>query len=143
VWRDLSPRVRAGVEIGGSVGRGEGDATESRSHNLVIRPSVMMFSGQGALRPYTTVGVFMQQYSMETDQDLPFGSFRNEQTDLGAQAGVGLEWRPASRVAVGGHVGISGYHSSQESGNPEGDLSESDGWTVGTFNSGIAIHLFF
>lgn len=141
LWRDLSPRVRAGVELGGYVARAETDETEHNNHGLIFRPSVMLFSGEGALRPYTTVGVFVQRYSQEVEQDE--GGFRNDQTDVGAQAGVGLEWRPASRVTVGGHVGISGYRTSVESGDPFTDLAQADGWNLGTFNSGIALNLFF
>jgi hypothetical protein len=140
LWRDLSPRMRAGVEVGGYVGSAESDAAEQSSNSLLIRPSVMLFSGEGAVRPYTTVGLFVQRYAQESEHDNPDASFRDEHTDLGAQAGVGLEWRPASRATIGGHVGISGSFGHSESGTIGGNPAEADGWTVGTFSSGITVH---
>jgi hypothetical protein len=143
LWRQLSPRTRAGVEVGAAVSRTEGDDREQDLVNFVVSPTVKLFSGaDGALRPYTLVGVYVQGFGQHQDSDGTGPEYANTSTEAGARAGVGLEWMPLSRLAVGGHVGVRGGYlrATQESNGTE---QEQTGWSAGTFSSGIVLTLFF
>jgi hypothetical protein len=58
---------------------------------------------------------------------------------LGAELGVGLDWFPARRVSIGGHVGVRGFAGSLE----VSDDAEQDFTGISTLNSGIRVHLYF
>jgi hypothetical protein len=143
LWRDLSPRMRVGLEVGGSVGHGESDQNSSDSYNVVVGPSVKLFSGEGAIRPYTTVGAYLQRNGQETRHKDTETQFTSSQTNLGAEAGLGLEWRPAARVTLGAHAVIQAYHGHYEGEASGEEPSEQEGWNVGTFSSAITLNLFF
>jgi opacity protein-like surface antigen len=143
LWRDLSPRMRVGLEVGGSVGHGETNQNDTDSYTVTVGPSVKLFSGDGAIRPYTTVGVYVQRNEQTFGTGDPASRQTSGRTDLGAEAGLGLEWRPATRVAIGAHAGINAYHGHAEVELSEEDSSEQEGWKVGTFSSAITLNLFF
>jgi hypothetical protein len=142
LWRDLSPRIRVGLEVGGGAGHGESDQNSSDAYNVVVGPSVKLFSGEGAVRPYTTVGVYLQRYWEEFGNE-DAETHTSSQTNLGAEAGLGLEWRPAARVTLGAHAGIQAYHAHYEAEDSNENSSEQEGWNVGTFSSAITLNLFF
>lgn len=144
LWRQLSPRVRAGVEVGTSISSSTVEIGELESTGISVQPSVKIFSSAGgSVRPYTTLGVFAGFAKSEADAD--DNSFDSEIStrSLGANAGVGLEWMPVPRVAIDGHVGVAAGYAKQRLEHPSDDTDEAEQWNVGTFNSGIVIHLFF
>jgi hypothetical protein len=145
LWTDASPRLRAGVEVGTQVSRLAGDEREDDYTNVFIQPAVKLFAGgEGDVRPYTLLGVYALQYSQRFENPELGAEASQRRRELGARVGVGVEWRPLRRVAVGGHAGVSGgYQASRyESSDPEID-QEADGWSAGTFSSGLVVHLFF
>lgn len=145
VWMDASPRLRAGVEVGTSVTRLAGDRVEEDFTNVFIQPAVKLFSSaDGELRPYTLLGLYAQQYGQRTeDTEFPAES-EWRRRELGARVAVGAEWRPISRVAVGGHAGVSaGWLESVSESSLSEDEQTADGWSAGTFSSGLVVHLFF
>lgn len=144
LWRDVSPRVRAGVEVGTDVSRLGSDEGEDELANMLVRGSLKIFSGaDGALHPYTLVGVYAEQFGQRQSSTDP--AFENEyrRREVGAQVGLGLEWRPLTRVTVGGHVGIQGGYRESTLDSTLGDEVEADGWAARTFGSGLVVHLFF
>lgn len=144
LWRDVSPRVRAGLEVGTDLSRIASDEGEEDYTNVLVQPAVKIFSAaDGDLRPYTLLALYAQQYGQRQENADP--SFENEyrRRELGARVGVGLEWTPASRVAVGGHVGASAGYLDATTQSTLGDDDDADGWAARTFSSGIVVHLFF
>lgn len=142
LWRDLSPRIRAGVELGTSVSRTEGDGREQGLTSYAVRPTLKLFSAaEGTLRPYTLVGAYAEGFRQRTELDSDT-EFVSGSTEVGARAGVGLEWKPVSRLAVAGHAGVRGGYlaTTQENGIDDQELT---GWSAGTFTSGIVLTLFF
>jgi len=143
LWRQLSPRTRAGVEVGAAISRAEGEGREQDLVNFAVRPTVKLFSAaDGALRPYTLVGVYAEGFGQNVESGGAGGEYSTTSTELGARAGVGLEWMPVRRLAVGGHVGVRGGYlrTTQENGSDEQELT---GWSASTFTSGIVLTLFF
>ena len=144
LWRDVSPRVRAGVEVGTELSRIAGDDGEEDYTSVLVQPAVKVFSAaDGDLRPYTLLALYAQQYGQRQENADP--SFENEyrRRELGARVGVGLEWTPASRVTVGGHVGASAGYLDATTQSTLGEDGDADGWAARTFSSGIVVHLFF
>lgn len=145
LWRDVSPRVRAGVEVGTSVSRLAGDDGEEDFTNVSVQPSVKIFStGEGDVRPYTLVGLYASRYGQRQASSTDPG-FENEfrRREVGARLGLGLEWTPLRRVAVGGHVGVGAGYLESRSESSIGDDHSADGWAFNTLGSGIVLHLFF
>ncbi|HEX6042574.1 hypothetical protein [Longimicrobium sp.] len=144
LWRDLSPRVRAGVEAGTDVSRLEGDDGGEDYTSFFVEPTLKIFSGaDGDLRPYTLVGVYGQQYGQRYENVDPDAESEWRRRELGARVGLGLEWAPISRVAIGGHVGASAGYLESVNESTLSDDSKADGWAVRTFSSGLVAHLFF
>lgn len=145
LWRDVSPRVRAGVEVGTNLSRLQGDDGEDDFTNVTVQPSVKIFSaGEGDVRPYTLVGLYASQYGQRQESTTGAG-FESEfrRREVGARLALGLEWTPLRRVAVGGHVGVGAGYLESTRESTIGDDSAADGWAFNTFGSGIVLHLFF
>ena len=143
LWRQLSPRTRAGVEAGATVSRAEGDGREQDLVNFAVRPTVKLFAGaDGAVRPYTLVGAYVEGFGQRVETSGAGGEFSTTGTEAGLRAGAGLEWMPVPRLAVSGHVGLRGGYlrTTQASGSAEQELT---GWSAGTFTSGFSLSLFF
>jgi hypothetical protein len=145
LWRQASPRMRAGIEVGTTLSRAEDNGTEEAFTSFAVRPTVRLFSGaEGAVRPYTLVGAYAEGYrrrsaSEEFDAEQVYGT-----TEVGARIGAGVEWLPVSRLAVGGHVGVRGGYLRDTIRTASGAADrELDGWSAGTFTSGLALTLFF
>lgn len=144
VWRDASPRLRAGIELGTSVVRLAGDGAEDDYTSYFVQPSVKLFSAaDGPVRPYTMVGVYAQGYGQRSENSEIPAESEFSRRELGARVGVGMEWMPVSRVGVGGHVGVGGGYMESRSGSSFGEDQVADGWTAATFTSGVVVHLFF
>lgn len=144
LWRQTSPRVRAGIEVGTQLERRDGDDDAEQDYSAyVVRPSVKLFSGgEGAVRPYTLVGLYVEGFRNRA-RDPADAESVSRATEVGGRVGVGLEWMPMRRVAIGGHVGVSGGYVSERYEFAGGDERKSDGWSASTFASGIALTLFF
>jgi hypothetical protein len=145
VWRDVSPRVRAGVEVGTSLTRLEGeDGGNDDYTTFFVEPALKIFSATGGdLRPYTLVGVYAQQYGQRQSSSDPDWESEWYRREVGARLGLGLEWSPASRVGIGGHVGVSGGYLKSSNETTLGEDTRADGWAFSTLNSGVVVHLFF
>lgn len=145
VWREASPRVRAGIEAGTRLERTAGDGREDDFTSLAVQPAIKVFSGTtGAVRPYTLAALYAQQSRRRSANEEFDAETEYRYTEAGARLGVGLEWAPASRVAIGGHVGVEGGYLSSEQRNSSPDEERtSDGWTLSTVSSGVVVHLFF
>lgn len=142
LWRQATSRVRVGIEAGVTTTRTEGDEAEDEYTDVVVQPSVKFFSAaEGSIRPYTLVGV----YGAHSRQRSGGGAFESgiSRTEAGARAGVGLEWMPVDRVAVGGHVGVRGGWARRSFERGSDDQSTADGWSAATFTSGVVLTLFF
>lgn len=142
LWRQTSPRVRAGIEVGTNLSRAGDDEREEDFTSYVVRPTVKLFSStDGAVRPYTLVGAYAEGFrrrsAFEESDDQVYGT-----TEIGARVGAGMEWLPVSRLAVSGHVGVRGgyYKDTASAGSLDRDL---EGWSAGTFTSGLSLTLFF
>jgi hypothetical protein len=142
LWRQTSPRVRAGIEVGTTLSRAGDDVRDEDFTNYVVRPTVKLFSStDGAVRPYTLVGAYAEGYRRR----LGFGESDDQvysTTEIGARVGAGMEWLPVSRLAIGGHVGVRGgyYKNTTDAGSLDLDL---EGWSAATFTSGLSLTLFF
>lgn len=143
LWRQMSPRSRAGIEVGTTVSRAEGGGREQDFDSYTVRPTIKLFSGgDGALRPYTLVGAYVEGYRQRSAREDIDAESVYSTTEAGVRAGVGMKWMPVSRLAVGGHAGVRGGYlkTTQDNSIDEQDLT---GWSVGTFTSGIVLSLFF
>ena len=147
VWRQLSSRTRAGIEAGAILSRTAGDGREQDLVHFTVAPTVKLFSAaDGALRPYTLVGAYVEGYGQHLDSDESVAEYSSLNTEAGVRAGVGMEWMPVRRLAVGGHVGVRGGYVRNTTGNQAGDDSDertATGWSASTFASGISLTLFF
>lgn len=144
VWHWFSPRLEAGLEVGGSVAGREGDdgiAEENRSA-FSIEPVLKLYGApRGELRPYGAGTVFFNS------QRYDFGDqVETSMSNLGVSLGGGLEWSPAPRVRIGGHAGVSvakvgGEQTTMELGTRvQRDI---EGWEAGTFTTGITFYYSF
>ncbi len=144
LWRQTSPRVRAGIELGTTLSRAQGDDNEEDFTSFVVRPGVKLFSaGEGAVRPFTLLGAYAEGYRRRSVAEGEFSSDQVFQaTEVGARVGAGVEWMPVSRLAIGGHAGVRGGYlrETTRSGSVDREL---DGWSAGTFTSGLSLTLFF
>jgi hypothetical protein len=144
VWRQFSPRLELGLEVGASVAQQEGEEedTEEGRVGVSIEPAAKLYGrGDGDLRPYTAVSLFFtsQEFDYRGDQE-------DSSTSLGASLGLGLEWTPVERIRIGGHAGVrAGYVHGERTSFPLGvpEVYEIDGWEVATFTSGITFYCSF
>ncbi|HYW07867.1 MAG TPA: hypothetical protein VE913_12985 [Longimicrobium sp.] len=119
-----------------SQGNGEDN---TRTSHFAIEPALKIHAGgTGAFQPYTFASIFagIDRFDLPADADgdergLTLGG-------VGASVAVGMDWLPVSRVSIGGRVGVRGAYLT-------GSLSDDDleDFSVGTFNSGILVNLFF
>ena len=139
LWRMLAERTNFGVEAGAALQRQEigDDGDVATGLNLTMAPSLKRYGAPaGAFATYLF-------------GSLPLGFHRHgfgdhgDRTELvlGARAGAGLDWFPARSVSVGAHAGIEAFRASRStSGTPDSEGSTS---RVGTFGSGLSLHLYF
>ena len=144
LWTRLSPRTDLGLNVGVTLSSQEQGDIETDQWNVQVEPALKLYAGQqGAFRPYTyasLIAVFSSQE--QTNSVAPGGSATFKQRGGGASVGIGLDWLPASRISIGGHVGVQGLYRDLSAEFSNEQEEEGEGWSVGTFNSGIRIHLY-
>jgi hypothetical protein len=139
LWRQASPRMRAGIEVGTTVSRAEEDGTEEAFTSFAVRPTVRLFSGaEGAVRPYTLVGAYAEGYrrrsaSEEFDAEQVYGT-----TEVGARIGAGVEWLPTG-------ARFSATRQRQQAEDAQGNEFHSTTRDVGfqTFTSALSLQIYF
>lgn len=145
----VSPTLQIGIELGASLVELSDDETEESQEESSVRiaPALKVYTGAaGAFRPYAFVSPFV-----ELGQTTQEAQFLDETFEVvvdtrtfGGEVGFGLDWFPASRVSVGGHVGLGGGFTSVES---EEDFGEEpinlDGTFLSTLTSGVRVQLYF
>lgn len=136
-WHKVSDRTDIGLDF--ELYYGNGDYSEYQRY--VLEPAVKYYLlPTAAASPYVYAGLIGSYFRGESDMSVGKGY------SAGAMGGIGLDWFPVERLSIGGHVGVRGqYHwDRQSSDNGLSSYSRNDdGFTVGTFNSGIRVNLFF
>jgi hypothetical protein len=146
VWFPMGDRLQVGAEIGlgwnrrgGTEGGADPSSAWSGAVNLTVKVPLEGAEGaEGNLVPYFVAGPQM---------NVAGGEGRTDVTLLGAMAGFGLDWFPAPRVSVGGHVGARvtrrrvEHRGLDHFGNPT-TLSDRTDWSLATLSSGIRVHLY-
>lgn len=143
-WVRRSARTDLGLNFG--VVLEERDDPGRTSASFAFSPALKRYTTpRGPLAPYTYLGLVTSFWRVEhgsNDTPSEYGAF-----GVGGEGGLGLEWLPAAGVSIGGHAGLSGTlrWETQEYPSPTGGRreTESQGFSLQTFNSGIRVHLYF
>ena len=144
IWTRLSPRTDLGLNVGLALSSLEQGENELDQWNVQVEPALKLYADQrGAFLPYTYVSLIAAFGRQEqTNSIAPGVSATGKQRGAGASVGIGLDWFPASRISIGGHVGVQGIYRDVTTEFSNEQEQEGQGWSVGTFNSGIRVHLF-
>jgi hypothetical protein len=137
LWLRVSERADVGLE--GGYARTDDDDVESWVAS--VRPALKAYLGASGGPVYWVVGLRLSWGRSQTDLA---GTSTNRA--LGGFTGVGLDWFPAGRVSVGGHVGIdvaATRRTREGVGLPGVSDVESSGYDLGTLSSGIRLQLYF
>lgn len=133
VWTRVAPGADFGLEVGLS----RGDHDDDSSTGISVSPGLKLFTrADGPVWPYVFAGARLER------QEQAMGDASADVTSWGGQVGFGVDWYPADRLSVGGHVGLGAARTEgdvlPQLGGPEADV-----WEIGTFRSGIRIHFYF
>ena len=146
LWTRLSPGADVGVNVGISFESLSDDQVDQDLLIVQLEPAVKRYlSASAAFFPYLYGSVFGSygRVSAETGGGGSPVEVADKQRRLGASAAAGLDWFPAQRISLGGHVGLAaGYQSNQVGGQFTGEQEQS-GIFFNTLSSGIRIHLYF
>lgn len=115
------------------------DVTSQRI--VLLRPILKRYLGTTArsVAPYMVFGLRAEWVESDSDFAPNASSLR-----LGGLAGVGVDWFPAQRVSVGGHIGFEALAVRRDvPAIPPGGSEERSGYEIGTFASGLRFRLFF
>jgi hypothetical protein len=144
VWLPMGERLQAGAEVGVGWNRrggteGGADPSNQWGANLSLLVKAPMTGPEGELVPYFVAG---PQVGVARGSQVS-----QESTQFGAIAGFGLDWFPAPRVSVGGHIGarVAGRRIRHPGTDPFGNpttLSDRTDWSLATLSSGIRVHLY-
>ena len=143
LWTRLSPRADVGVNLGISF---ESLSDEEVDQDLLVvqlEPAIKRYlSASADFIPYLYGSLFGSYGRVSASGQSPI-EVANEQRRLGTSAAVGLDWFPAERISIGGHVGLAaGYQSNEVGGQFTGEQEQS-GIFFNTLSSGIRVHLYF
>lgn len=108
---------------------------------VLLRPILKRYVGSTArsVAPYVVFGLRAEWVESDSDFAPDDSSLR-----FGGLAGVGVDWFPAQRVSVGGHIGVEALSVRRDlPAIPPGGGEERNGYEIGTFASGVRFRLFF
>lgn len=130
-WMRVGDRTDAGVEGGFSiVEEGGSDATAIAASLSLKR---YWSPAESTVAPYSILGI----RALSTD------GLISESREYGAFGGVGLDWFPAQRVSIGGHLSLRASLTRRTSPLFAGGEEDHNGWMVRTVSSGIRLQLYF
>jgi len=149
-WIKMSEKT----DIGFNVGLNFRDTQHQKNQNYILTPAIKHYLiSDKPFAPYIYSGIYFSYGKGEFNRDFPQSS---EDYQVGALGGFGLEWFPIHNVSVGGHVGVKAQYESQNNTSTSFTTStidnstitssissKNEGYSVGTFNSGIRLNLFF
>lgn len=106
-----------------------------------LRPAIRRYWGpiDRSVAPYLLLGLKAEWIRFESGLNI-----RHVTRRLGGMAGLGVDWFPAQRVSVGGHIGVEALAVRREGPvfqPPRGEVFT--GQDIGTFASGVRFRLFF
>lgn len=137
-WFRVSDNTDVGVEVAAEILSLGDDETDQTTWQVEVRPAFKHFvPRRGAFLPYTYGDLFYARGETTLEAD----GFEDVEADAwaaGGSLGVGMDWFAGRRITIGGHAGLRA--SFMEAGVD--DLEEQDGWALGTFNSGVRVHLY-
>lgn len=108
---------------------------------VLLRPTLKRYLGPTtrSVAPYLVFGLSAEW----SDSDSDFAPNASTQR-FGGLAGVGVDWFPAQRVSVGGHIGVEALAVRRDvPAILPGGSEERNGYEIGTFASGVRFRLFF
>lgn len=149
VYTFLSPTLQLGVELGASLAEVSDAETESSQEEWSVRvaPALKLFTAaEGSFRPYVFLSPFFElgQASEEVELFDETVEIAVDTRTVGGELGFGVDWFPASRISIGGHVGFGGGLTNVEADDDfEGEAIDIDGTFLSTFTSGVRVHLYF
>lgn len=149
VYTFLSPTLQLGVELGASLAEVSDAETESSQEEWSVRvaPALKLFTAaEGSFRPYVFLSPFFElgQASEEVEFFDETVEIAVDTRTVGGELGFGVDWFPASRISIGGHVGLGGGLTNVEADDDfEGESIDLDGTFLSTFTSGVRVHLYF
>jgi hypothetical protein len=129
------------TDLGLEGGLRTADDDDSSSWLVSLRPALKRYLGdsEAPVALYWVGGLLLTW----TETELASLSVATTHRELGAFMGLGLDWFPAERVSVGGHIAIEGAATRRRTpalGVPDSEVS---GYEVGTLSSGIRLQLYF
>jgi hypothetical protein len=139
IWKRNDSDRSLGIIAGGTLSsQGIGDGDTQRTSTFEIEPALKIHTGgTAAFQPYTFASIFggIDRIDVDSDAGVTLGR-------VGASLAVGMDWFPVARVSIGGRVGVRGVYLT---GDLTDDVNGADleGFSVGTFTSGILVNLFF
>lgn len=140
LWMMRTERTAVGVEAGLSLSRQSMDGSDESATEWSVSaaPSLKRYgAAAGPFAPYLFAGLPLEfrRYAIS--------SVEHTGLTLGAVAAVGVDWFPASRVALGAHAGLRAQRDSWTLGSDGAAYADGSNSHAGTFASGLSLHLFF
>lgn len=108
---------------------------------VLLRPTLKRYLGPTTRSVGTYLVFGLRAEWVESDSDFAPNA---SSLRFGGLAGVGVDWFPAQRVSVGGHIGVEALAVRRDvPAIPPGGGDERNGYEIGTFASGVRFRLFF
>lgn len=141
LWFRLGDRTDVGLEGFFSIADDDTDNAGGSTRVFGVRPAVKGYVGDSdaSVAPYWIAGLSFEHSKVELG-----GAGDRTRRSIGGLVGVGLDWFPAERVSVGGHVGLEGA-ATRTTVPPvlPGSDDETSGYELGTLSSGIRLQIWF
>lgn len=144
VWTRLSDRTDLGLNLALNYNRFGIEDDDQTTRNLRVEPAFKHYLyAHDGFAPYA-FGSFFASTGKQTQAGDGEETITVSERLAGVSAAVGIDWFPARRLSIGGHVGLAGGVQDLAAQNSAFDAElEGDGWFVSTFNSGVVVHLYF
>lgn len=144
VWTRLSDRTDLGLNLVFNYNRFGIEDDDQTTRDLRVEPAFKHYLGsRDGFAPYA-FGSFFASTGEQTQAGVGDETITVTERLAGVSAAVGIDWFPARRVSIGGHVGLAGGVQDLAAENSAFPTElEGDGWFASTFNSGVVVHLYF
>lgn len=140
-WTMISDRTNLGVRVGLSLGGTDFDGGETGIGLSISAGPALKRYLRGSARPVAPF-LYGGLNASWGEEEMQGGEVRRG--GAGLEGGFGVDWFPAPQVSIGGYTGarLAYSHQAFEFDAPT-DRSTQDAWTLGTFTSGVVLHIYF
>ncbi|MBJ6724948.1 outer membrane protein [Geomesophilobacter sediminis] len=144
-WHKLSGSDDLGVDFG--IQYRDHETFNNQTYQVMPAIKHYLFP-EKSFSPYLYGGLIASYGNNDTRETTQQSGSRTESYTAGALGGLGMEWFPIRNLSIGGHVGVRAQYEYNKTTYSSSNFvvpppNKDEGFTIGTFNSGIRLNLSF